>query len=125
MENPVIDVFLIAIAAGFIAALSLAAILVALVCWWIGASARGAWRRARTVIEETRARPGDEPELSDEAVRKLTTIVFCPPCTDGHGRCTCVAYCGHQQCTYGHTMQLSATESAWLRQLGIKEGTDR
>lgn len=92
-----------------------------------------ALRRGRDVIGQTREElssepvpywPSDEPD--EKTVSRLGSIVFCPVChPGGHGRCTCVAFCGDRQCTYGYTAQLSAEEAAWLRGLGIKEGTDQ
>lgn len=113
-----IDVWMITIAFWVIVAcLALGA-----VAWAASAciALRDSWRDARAVIEQTQA------ELSDKAVSRLGAILFCPVChPGGHGRCTCVAYCGDRQCTYGYTAQLSAEESAWLRGLGITEGMDR
>ena len=96
--------------------------------WW-----GRCWRDARAVIEQTKAEFSDEPvphrpagELDEKTVSRIGSLLFCPVChPGGHGRCTCVAYCGDRQCTYGYTTQLSAEEAAWLRGLGIKEGTEQ
>lgn len=90
-----------------------------------------AWR-ACALIEKIPAELGlnDQPvpywpsEEPDE--KTISTLLFCPAChPGGHGTCTCVAYCGDRQCTFGYTARLSAEEAAWLRVNGIKEGTDQ
>jgi hypothetical protein len=122
------------------AVLCLAALGVRTACCWV----RDWWGRARDVIRLTQDEaalhepvpywpacpcpPGCRCPLSppdDEMVSRIGTIVFCPAChPGGHGTCTCVAYCGDRQCAYG-LGKFSAEEAAWLRGLGITEGTEQ
>ena len=111
-----------------IAAELVGAVLVACFVWWVCI----AWRE-RELSKEPEPELGDEAvpywpseEPDEKTVSRFGTILFCPVChPGGHGACTCVAYCGDRQCTYGYTAQLSAEEAAWLRGIGIKEGTDQ
>ena len=76
---------------------------------WAALRVRRGWRRARQVIEDTRA--------FDDAI-----AVICDPCHGHPGMCRCKSKCTHPLCGAADTGTLySARDARWLRAIGVSE----